>query len=158
MSKLKLNINDKRALSNVVATFLILLLSMIAIGIVYGTVSNILYSIKYSPTLSCIDIMVKNPIEIVSSCYNAETKKIEVELRRSFGNVEINDLKFHIVSSNLYNLVYSCSSETCGCTILGQGEIKKYEFDLSSAGENIYESVVINTNDCIIKESRINPC
>ncbi|PIZ81421.1 MAG: hypothetical protein COY02_02120 [Parcubacteria group bacterium CG_4_10_14_0_2_um_filter_41_6] len=92
MSKLKLNINDKRALSNVVATFLILLLSMIAIGIVYGTVSNILYSIKYSPTLSCIDIMVKNPIEIVSSCYNAETKKIEVELRRSFGNVEINDL------------------------------------------------------------------
>ena len=146
---------NKKGLSSVVATLIILLLALIALTITYATASNILYSIKYSPSLTCSDIKIENPIEIVSSCYNEIDGKIEIQLRRSFSSIEINELRFTL-SSSLNSLDYSCGGFSCGCIILNQGEIRKYEFIPDSPQS--YNQVIIKADDCILKEKEISVC
>ena len=150
-----LTLKNKKGLSSVVTTLIILLLALIALTITYATASNILYSIKYSPSLTCSDIKIENPIEIVSSCYNEKNGKIEIQLRRSFSSIEINELRFTL-SSSLNSLDYSCGGLSCGCTILNQGEIRKYEF--IPVSPQSYNQVIIKADDCVLKEKEISVC
>ncbi len=155
----KILMREKNGLSSVVATLLIVLLSIIALTMVYSTVNNIMNSIKTSPTLTCSDFQFSSPIEIVSSCYDTDKNEINIQIRRSFSNLEFNDLKFVFTSSSTNNIkTYSCAENICGCSILNPGEIKNYRFKQTPEDISSFDRIYLKVNECDLINKEVTLC
>ena len=142
----------KKALSTVVATLLMTLLAIIAITIVYFTIQSVINKAKYSPQVSCAELQLETPLNIISACYNTETNNIEVNIRRGYSKTEIETIGFIIHTAANYS-EYSCGGFGCGCTIPSEGNMKKYFFN-----EQNPEKIILKANNCILEEKQIKEC
>lgn len=143
---------NKRALSTVVATLLMTLLAIIAITIVYFTIQGVINKAKYSPQVSCAELQLETPFNIISACYNTKTNNVEVKIRRSYSKTEIETIGFMIPTTADYS-EYSCGGFGCGCTIPDEGNMKTYFFN-----EQDVEKIILKANNCILEEKQIREC
>ena len=143
-------IKNKKALSNIIATLIIISISLLAIALIWNIFNNLAKEIKMSPEINCFDIKIQPPIKINSACYNSENKQIEIELKRNFNEIQINSIS---ISSDS-NSEWQCSS-TCGnCIILNSGEIKTYFLN----EETQPKEIILQIEDCIIEIKNIGDC
>ena len=82
----------KKALSNIIATLIIISISLVAVSIVWINVKGLIDNVSLSPELNCLDIKLQPPKPINTACYNLETKTKEATLKRNINNIEINSL------------------------------------------------------------------
>ena len=143
---------SKKAMSTVVATLLMVLLAIISITIVYFTIHGVINKAKYSPQVSCAELQLETPFNIISACKNKETNNVEVKLRRGYSKTEIETIGF-IIHSAADSSEYSCGGFGCGCTIPGEGNIKTYLFN-----EQNPEKIILKANNCILEEKQIREC
>jgi len=148
---------DKKALSTIVATLLVLLLCIIAIAIIYFTIQNLINKTRYSPQFTCSEIKLENPIEIISSCYNLETNNIEITVTNSFSRINVEKIGFLIKSSTDYS-EYACGEIGCGCIVPEKGNTKTYFFEFSPEQIIQQEKLVLKVNNCILTEKQIKKC
>ena len=99
---------NKKGLSEVVQTSLIILLSISAIFTIWGYISGITGNLEnqLSPTVECI----QQESEITRACINQEGK-VEVILNKALGE-KITDTQF-----NLNGEYFSCDSSCASCSI-----------------------------------------
>ena len=143
-------INSKHALSTVIASLIIILLSITAISMVWITVKELTNSIALSPEINCLNIKIQPPIKINSACYNPEKKQIELELKRNFEEMQINSIS--ILSNS--GSEWQCSS-TCGnCLIPTSGETKIYFL----SEETKPNEITFEIENCIIETKEIKDC
>ena len=150
----KIILNQKKSLSTVVATILIVAISIVAIGTIYLVINNLIYGVAYSPEFSCKDIKITPPISIRSACYNPSTNEIEVSLKRNLNELKIYALEF-LINSDEESSRYKCGDYGCTCTILNAGETKSYLFKTTQITNG---KVSIIVNDCLIEEKIIDTC
>ena len=134
---------DKKALSTIVATLLVLLLCIIAIAIIYFTIQNLINKTRYSPQFTCSEIKLENPIEIT--------------VTNSFSRINVEKIGFLIKSSTDYS-EYACGEIGCGCIVPEKGNTKTYFFEFSPEQIIQQEKLVLKVNNCILTEKQIKKC
>ena len=141
---------NKKALSNIVASLVIILLSLVAVSTIWVTTKKLIDNVALSPEIDCLDIKIQPPIKINSVCYDSINKQIKVELKRNFQELQINSIS--ILSNS--GLEWKCSS-TCGnCLILNSGETKTYLLN----EETQPAKITLAIEDCIIETKNVGNC
>jgi len=152
MQKIKTIFKNKKAVSEVVVTLLMILLTISAVII-------LVFSLKKSvePLLSpkqCLDMQINPQITIQKSCYNATTQDLEITLYRENNN-KIDSLYF-ITQSQGEASLWCCGSQCPQCIILEEGTKTYY---LSSADtQEIPEKVSLKVNNCILEAKDVGIC
>jgi len=144
------NMKNKKALSTIIASLIIILLSITAVSIIWITIKGLTNSVALSPEINCLNIKIQPLIKINSACYNPENKQIEVELKRNLEEMQINSISILSDSSS----EWKCSS-TCGnCLILNPGETKTYFLSEESKPNEI----TFGIENCITETKEIKNC
>jgi hypothetical protein len=138
---------NKKAISNIVANVLMILLIIAAIATLSTSVLNLVKNPALSPENSCPVLLSKKPIQIQSACYNQETSETEIIIRRNNDKTTINKLVF-----SLDNQAYSCSNSCGSCQIPTNIGTQKYFFN-----ENPKE-VSLNVNGCLVEKKDVGVC
>lgn len=140
---------NKKALSTIIATTVIILISLVAITMLWFSVKKLTERVTMSPEISCFDIKIAPPVTIKSACYNSETQKIQTELKRNLEDIKINSM-YILSDANEWGCGIKCSQ----CIILKQGETKKYFFD----SEQNPGKITLKIENCIIETKNIISC
>lgn len=147
MKKIKMN---KKALSQVVATVLIVMLSIIAASTIGYIVIDLAKAPSLSPQASCLDISLLKPVKIESACYNNKTSEIELKMSRSMENLEISSLSFMFSSQAGSSKKWLCSSDCANCNVLQKGETKIYYLNAPSLMAIGNSSITLSTQGCLL--------
>tara|TARA_Y100000310_G_scaffold331853_1_gene406241 strand:- start:1356 stop:1787 length:432 start_codon:yes stop_codon:yes gene_type:complete len=139
-------IQNKKGLSNLVATVLIILLSLTAIATLSTQIISLINSPSLSPETSCPVLASKNIIEIIKACYNTETSETEIILTRNNKNILISSLNFLLDEES-----FSCNNACGTCEILEQGT-EKYYFDKDATQVSLF------ANNCLLTQKTIENC
>ena len=133
---------NKKAISNIMATMFLVLLTIMAVGVLWGFVKTTIDKVDLSPEIDCLELKTKSSIQIKKACYNPTTSETKIILERALTGLEINNMEF-LISSNTNTNKYECGL-SCGngCTILHDGETKTYLF--SSTGKNIEATISLS--------------
>ncbi len=148
----KLARKNKRAISSIVASILIVFLSITALALVWKAISPAI-AVDFSPQVSCLQSQLQNAIKIKSACFDEITSKTMVRLERSLGS-NIDELGFIFNGDQSESFVCSNNENICSnCKILEEGEVKDYYFTNRKS-----DSLSIKSNGCIIAQKDILPC
>ncbi|MBS3099764.1 hypothetical protein J4463_00935 [Candidatus Pacearchaeota archaeon] len=143
---------DKKAISNIVVTILIIFLAISSITILAVFLSKyVKENTDYEK--SCISMQLKDPIKIESACFNKSSQETKTSLIRNENSPEINFLVFELKKGELINK-FVCSSDCKNCAILPKGNSKSYYVDSSEQFEKVHLSI----GNCPIAEKEIIPC
>ncbi len=94
---------NKKGLSQIVSTLLIILLTIVLIGVTWGTINNFLDSNLNKDKASCLDMLEKVQLNPEYTYYNETSGEVFVSIR--VGNVEK-------ISAILVGIIYEDSSKT----------------------------------------------
>ena len=153
LQEINSKIGNKKAVSEVIATLLLVLLAITAVSVLGFFIKAQLNKqvVSMSPQLECIEMQANQMIKIENACYNETKKEVKLTLKRAIDNFNIQELDFFAVSEGNKER-FRCSR--CGnCRILKAGEIKNYYFDVEKA-----EKISITANKCEIEEKKIGEC
>jgi hypothetical protein len=117
---------NKKALSSVVTTVLIVLLAIAAVGIISGIAIRTINKASLSPEYNCIDAITNKPITIEKACIRGNETEITIIL-----NKDINSIKF-VTSLGAERKSWSCGGSQCGCTLPEKFKTKTYYFPLKA--------------------------
>jgi|TARA_Y100000310_G_C20584972_1_gene764914 hypothetical protein len=146
MQNLKQKHLNKKGLSNLIASVLIILLSITAIATLSTQIFSLVNSPTLSPETSCPILLSKQPIQVIKTCYNTETSETEITLTRNNQNIKISQLSFLLDEES-----FSCG-ESCGtCQILQTGT-EKYYFDKDA------NQLTLFVNNCFAIQKTIENC
>ena len=85
-------IKNKKALSQIIATILILIITIIAFSVLSIIIINTTKTVSLSPQLSCFNLKTKQILSIEKVCYNQQTHDIEISINRKIDEVKINEI------------------------------------------------------------------
>jgi len=143
----------KKGLSNIIATFSILLITIACIVIVATVIKNTSQNILDSPEFNCLNFNIEPPVKTTQACYNPETNKLSVKLEKSIQqDININSLEF-IINTVDSTENFICSDSCGNCEVLKQGS-KTYYFDF----EDPPTQVALKINNCILQPKEIKKC
>ena len=143
-------LENKKGVSNIIATMSLVLLSIIAVGVLWGFVKTTIDNIELSPEISCLDMKTKSTVKIQRACFNSQTKETQITLKRSLTGLTIESLEF-ATQKNKYQCGLSCNN---GCTVLNDGTTKTYIFS-SQENEN---QINLLYQDCLLDTKEIKNC
>lgn len=142
-------IKNKKALSNIIASLILILLSLVAVSMLWVTFNNLSTKIQMSPEINCFDIKIQPPIKINSACFNSEKNQIEIELKRNLEELQINSLGLITETGE-----WKCSSSCGNCVILNEGETKTYFLE----AETKPKEIIFKINECVVETESVGDC
>ncbi|MEK6856316.1 MAG: hypothetical protein AABX66_04125 [Nanoarchaeota archaeon] len=148
------NIN-KKGISNVVATVLIILVSVIAISAVYVSLKPALTA-SLSPAISCLDLKLNSLLEVQSACFNNNTKKIEISIGSMTNLNGVNSIDFGLDENGytVYNWICGGSCSSC------QFEGNKYYLPIEGFSLNLTENqtIYLQVSNCLRLNKKVVEC
>ena len=134
---------NKKGLSEIIAVVLIISLSIIAVGMVWGVIKK--QTAVLSPAFSCLDIQTQPPIEVSEA--KTVNSKLEIKVsRKPTDETIINKMYFTIVYTDSTTDIAYAGNDCTKTDILAKGETKKYYFDIP-AGKNPRQ-IAYGVNNC----------
>jgi FlaG/FlaF family flagellin (archaellin) len=134
---------NKCGVSDVIATVLIIVFAITAVGILGSVVLKIVQLPQLAPENNCAQISIDRPVRITKVCYNTETSELEVNLNRK--NFEVYSLEFILDGEK-----FSCDCESC--SILLKNSYSTYYFSENS------EEVSLIINNCMVETKNVEQC
>jgi len=145
---------NKKAISDIVTSVLIILLILVSISLVSMSVFKLVNNPTLSPGESCPIMQFNKVVKIFNVCLNQETNDTEITLERTLDEkYQINSLDF-IIDKNQETAKYKCGNQCGECKILSQGSLKTYYIN---SNENSAKLDLI-VNNCIIDTKNIINC
>lgn len=148
------NYLNKRGLSGVIITLILIALTLVAALIVWGVVNNLLYE-QINEAESCSSVFGKIEINNRYTCYNSSSD--EVQFSVSVKDIELDSIVVSVFSSGAstsYTLSESANTDLSGysggtTTIPGQNSGKTYLASGYTSEPDLIEiAPVINDNQC----------
>ncbi len=144
---------SKKALSNIVSTFAILVITIACVLVVGIVIKNTTENILSSPEFTCSNFNIEPPIKTKKACYNPETNELNIEIEKSIQhNIEIQSIEF-IINTEYGTENFICDNSCGNCEVLEQGS-KTYYFDFQEQPKQI----TLKVHNCILKTKEIIPC
>jgi hypothetical protein len=126
-----LNFKRKRGEVNVLTMVLFILLSILAVSLLYLAILTLTPSL--SPTNSCADLSRISPISIEKACYNQNSGDFEIIVNR-YGNVDFKSIEFMIKGSS--ESLWKCGDDCNSCKVLENGVSKIYYLNMLNLNFN----------------------
>ena len=146
----------RRGISGVVATVLLILLSMAAVGIIWVAISQFAKSPQLSPEVQCSSFQYGTTIYIERACYDATNNEVEITIKRGIsGDFDIQSLGF-VIYSDKDSASWRCDKNCLDCKIVDLGNSKTYYFDVSGLGTP--RSAALMANSCNAGSATIGSC
>ena len=151
--KTKLISKNKKALSAVVGTFLLILLGIATVSTVWITFKSLSDQVLASPEISCFEMSkgISQEISIEKTCYNSETQKLEIKLKRLSQNFQIDEMAF-VVENAEETEEWCCGKGCANCDILESG-VKTYFLETSEPKE-----ITLKLENCVMETKKIYAC
>ena len=111
MHSIKINKKDRKGISSLVSTVLLILISITAVALI---ATMILTLSKTSLDLSpgeCISAQSKSVVAIIDSCYDSDSNNLEIQVRRSTSELDYEELKFQIFFENGEGNTWYCGGD-----------------------------------------------
>jgi flagellin-like protein len=127
---------SNKALSNVVASIILIVITILAVIIVWFFTKNIIS--KSPPELGCFDLSSGMGIE--KACY-LNNEEIKVDVKRGFDGIQIENLRFSFLGASLNSSVWEITGKKCldirlgerygnYCYIVPEGAVYSYVFNV----------------------------
>lgn len=139
---------NKKGMSSVVQISLLTMLSVMAISMVWGYVSDLSNSLEnqLSPSVDCIS----QKSDVANACVNSDGKvelSIDVGIEEKVSNLNI----------NYFGESFSCG-QTCGsCNIIDEQGRKKVYID-TQEDVNVQDDITASINGCLPETLTISQC
>ena len=146
-----INYKNKKSLSNVVGTMLLILLILASIPLIYNLIKKLKHDPFLSPETPCPNLQMNPPIKIIKSCYNKQNKENEITLS-TINRQKIYSIEF-LLDFETEKIKFACGNTCSTCKSFMQNSKTHY---ISS--EKKPKSIKILLNDCEIDEKRILNC
>jgi len=143
---------NKKGISNVIATVVLIALSVVAVLLIVAPVNNILLAPSIYEEKSCLDMQLDQTIKIKEACLNSPD--IELTIERDLSQTQIASITFLL--SGEKTETWFCNEDCPNSEILGIGQIKTYY--LSPDNSPIDKKLTILIGDCQIDSATINNC
>ena len=148
-------LQNKRGVSGVVTTVMLILLGMAAVSIAGVYIMQVVKSPALSPELSCFDMQVNQDFQVNGACYNVSDGELMVIVQRSFEDLGISSFDF-VFGGDGDSTSWRCGG-TCGfCKVLDSGEMRKYYFDFSDLDKP--KEVEIRIDSCGLAKTKVTTC
>ncbi|MDO8460367.1 MAG: hypothetical protein Q7S74_04615 [Nanoarchaeota archaeon] len=149
--------SNKKAISDVVATVLIVLLVLVAVGIVGIYIKKTVSEPLLGPESSCLNTQVRNILSIESACYNENSGYVKVNIERSLQEDSLDSFDFVLIQgqskeSQRWRVGGSC----VGCVLPGVGEKKVYDLDAGKSEEGSIVHVLVS--GCGVASENVGTC
>lgn len=145
---------NKKAISDIVANILIILIGIMAVSILWISVESTIQKPFLSPQNNCFQENFNPPISIEKVCFNEITKDIELTIKLSTTN--ISELNF-ILDSSGKSKEWQCSNSCGDCTLPEPYSTKTYYFQNDNT--NLKDKIFLIANSCLISKAEIkNNC
>ncbi|MDO8564335.1 MAG: hypothetical protein Q7R87_04980 [Nanoarchaeota archaeon] len=145
---------NKKALAPVIATTLIILVSIIAVGIISTYVIKSVKSVQLSPESSCLDLKINQALKIETTCYNIIDNEVKTTIKRAINTQQISTIDFTI--SSLDKTEHWQVGGTClNCKLPDEGESKTYYLAPSDFDKG---ELIISVSSCELDRKEIKPC
>lgn len=157
---------DKKAISLVISTLIIILIVLILVGILWTTIKDIVFG-KTEYAKSCFDTFEKATIKTEYTCYNSSSDEFQFSIE--IGDIEIDELlvsiskpegtkTFKIKKEN--SLIENLRNYPSGNDVKLPGKMwgTTYLYNMSSAGLSgipnlIKIAPIINGNQCDVSDT-----
>lgn len=149
----KIKMNNKKAISSLVISILMIMLVTVIIVIFIGVLKNLLNQDILSSPEQCFEIQSNKLIRIEKACFNGLTDEVEVTISRR-DNYEIAYLLFSVKSGEKSE-TWTCNKDCKECEIL-EGGIKTYYISIENPEKPEFISLLIP--DCEIETKKIEVC
>lgn len=152
--------HNKKAVSEVITTIVIVFLVVVCIALLGLSVNNFIKKeVNFSPQISCIKIQASPPANIVTACYNYQTNKTEITLKRSVVNdFEIQNLGFTLSNQDTSE-EFLCGNSCGVCNILEVGKTKTYFLSNTDSKTNLIPTeITLKTSNCVLETKSIDSC
>ena len=147
---------NKKGISGVVATVLLILLSMAAVGIIWAVISQFAKSPQLSPEVSCVNFQYGTTAYIERACYDSTKNEVEITIKRGIASeFDIQSLGF-VIYSDKDSASWRCDKNCLDCKIADLGNRKTYYFDVSGLGKP--GSAALMANSCNAGSVAIENC
>jgi len=149
---------NKKAISNIVVSMILILLITISVTILFISIKEMTSQETLASPSHCIDLQAYPPIQTQGVCYNLETKDVEANLIRKNNEVNIKSLEFVIdFKDEFYTDAWVCCEDECdNCKIHEQGT-KTYYLKYQDESK-IPTKFSLNIEGCLIETKEINNC
>jgi hypothetical protein len=145
---------NNKGISSVIATIVIIGISISAIAIVFPLIQQAIRGPMMSPTVTCSDFRTFTPLKMNEVCYTGKNE-VRIKLARTLADIEIPSLRFSM-SNNGKIRNWECA-QTCGnCAVLQGGETKFYYLDAREPMQSA--SVSLFAGECPIEIKEVTPC
>jgi len=145
---------NRKGMSEVVVTVVLLLITLSSIALAGYSVLNLIkkQNLQTSPKYNCLDITTKftPPIQIVKTCIN-QNNEIEALIRRSTEEITITTLSFKIGEE-----IWTCSDVCNNCEIPLPGSSKKYYLAPEKNTEG--KTLEVYIEKCLIDKIKVLSC
>ncbi len=141
---------NKKAMSAVITSVLIILISVVAVSILAATITKMIKPTTLSPN-SCVNMKLSSPppVSISQICYNQDSKTLIIDIAKN-SDVDVNTMNF-IANYDTQSEVWGCGCDSC--QIIKQGDKRYY-----ITTENMPNSLVLSINDCSLDEKPVDYC
>lgn len=135
---------NTKAQSNVVATVIIVALSIVLVGILFYSINN-LATPALSP-VACTEENLDPSVELTSVCLDQDKSQIQITLDRKITSSDISTIDFNFKSDNT-NGKWRCFAGCGDCDVLGSGEKRTYYLNLDENPQGT-SNLEIYSNGC----------
>ncbi len=149
-----LNTNKKKGLSSIIASLMIILLSLAALGIVWQIVEKLTKPELILSPKSCLDMQLSPPYTLDRVCYNSTTKELIVSIEKKY-EYNIESLYLIVNEQNSQSSKWCCGKQCPNCilplSILSQKDLFM-PIDLKP------DKISLEINDCILETKDVIDC
>lgn len=140
---------NKKAVSNIVSSIIIILLAITSISLIYLSINNFIKP-SLSPATSCIEMQIQQPISINSACFYKDSNQTQITITAKQSNLDYNSIQF--IFSNPSSQTYTCGPQCGNCQLLEKGTSKIYYFNTQQ------KNIAVKINNCLLDQKEITEC
>ncbi len=149
--------DERKAVSALIATVLLILISVAAVGVIWSLVMPMLQEKITEASQSCISAKIKIDTEKGFTCYDSANNQLKVMISRGPDDLELAGLQIIVFASG------SSYKYEIGDKIVGVNEDKVYTLNLTFAPEQATVAPIVRLGTSkkvcgITSRADINPC
>jgi len=148
---------NRKGLSNIVSTMLILLLSIAALTLLYTILKPMIVDTTMSPQVSCFDWKVNPPLKLSNACFNSTSNEVRVNVMKIGDVSKVDSLEFTLTKSGSEIAKWQVGGE-CGQSSFNEN---REDYYLPFTGLNFEkgsQTIILNLRNCIFLEQNLIEC
>lgn len=109
-------IQNKKALSGVVSVLIMVLISILAVTIMWVAIRELTRPETILAPKSCIDFQINMPYELEGTCYNSENQEVVITMAKKYDKYKVDNINF-LIDNRTKTSTWCCGEDCQNCKL-----------------------------------------